>query len=48
MSKEKVIETLEKQLQLLSERSACAVEARGLTELTDAMVRLVGALRLLS
>lgn len=47
MSKEKIIETLEKQLQLLSERSVCALDLRELAELTDAMVRLVEALRLL-
>lgn len=41
MSKKKIIEMLEKQLQLLSERSTCFVEAHDLADLTDAMVRLV-------
>lgn len=37
---DKIRETLEKQLQLLSERSENAVDGRELVDITDAMVKL--------
>lgn len=41
----KTRETLEKQLQLLSERSNDAVDPHELREITDAMVKLAEVLR---